>query len=1199
MTPSIKDKSANTDNPPVNEQGYVNRHGFDKLGELITWANVLDERETTRELTFPESVNTYKRMRSTDAHIAAIIAAITMPIRRFKWQIDPNGASEEAVTLVAEDLGLPILGAEGEAIQRRTRNRFSHDRHLRDVLRGTLTYGWQMHEQVAYIDEQGAVRLRKLAARPQHTITEIRVATDGGLMGIKQGYGVDAPVVDVSRLVAYNMDAEPGNWTGESLLRAMYRPWKIKDRIMRVGAINIERAGGIPWVEAAQGANGKELQRAMAFAQQFRVGENAGGALPFGWQLKFAQAAGGNEAAEYVKLQNQEMSRRALAMFLDLGTTETGARALGEGFIDFFSLQLDTLAGEYADVTNEHVIEDLIDWNFSIDENAPRLVYDRSPDPELAVEDLSSLVTSGLIVVDNDLEDSIRGKYRLPEAVRVEAAPVNAPAYGYDLDNPILKIDDRRAQLGLPPREDGLGNMTVPEFLSMIKKQEAAATPDTPEQQATAALGSDFVAAAKARVERHTDTVSEAVYAAADPNERVKLPARKLRRQPNEHEIKAALDLEAIDAAWTDALDALLAKWKAIRAEQIDAIVAQVEATSSIADLASIEIETRGVRELEEAMISLVAEGVDQAQAEAAEQGVTLSEPEVEAIADEIEERAAVIASMLTDELRNAGIRRAQSIASGDFDADVVAAETRAHLEALKEGWLETQLGGALSNAMNTGRAAAMETGEDAVEEYRSTALLDANTCGPCRNNDNRVYAKLADALKDYPTGPYKRCEGGLKCRCFVYGVYAEEINVGDEVAAAKETPAQAAARKARKYVRNNAGQFGTKDIRIKGMQDRVSKNRGRKDAPKVDAPKVDRGKPAANLRNDKGFFVLDTSELPKVAPRDTDPGPLEAHGGTPNAAYNDKRLKALGFDSTFPPDPDEWTQEAFADERFYGPPEPGKKPSFNSHLAYGGYNSQGTFVVEDPARAKLHNDILLHFLAGKTPPPKGKARATIMSGGSGAGKGSVERNAYDADEKAIIANSVTIDPDAIKELLPEFRAMVVGGDGAAAAFVHEESSMLAKTLGKLARERGYNVLYDGTANSPNPGKTVDLIKSLKAEGYEVHVNMVDLPTEIAVERAITRAFGDGDTRAGSGRMVPSDMVREIHGNATFNHFVWRNTPEIDSFRVWDTNVGIDDVPPLIASGGGGKIEIHDQAGYDRLMEKARTENVGGRALPT
>ncbi len=1236
-----------TPKPPTAEQGIVTHLGTDANG-LISWAGVVDERETNRELTFPNSVHTYRKMRSTDAQIAAILAAITVPIRRFQWMIDPNGARDEVVELVARDLNLPIRGAEDEPKQR-SHNRFSHDRHLAAVLRGMLTFGFQFHEQVAMVDDAGRYRLRKLAERPGHTITDIEVASDGGLVRIRQGYAPDDPTVDVSRLVAYVWQQEAGKWTGESLLRPMYRPYKIKDRILRVGAINIERAGGVPYVEAAQGANQNELKLAKQFAQQFRVGENGGGALPFGWQLKFAQAAGGAEAAEYVRLQNEEMARAALAMFLLLGQTETGSRALGSEFIDFFSLQLDTVAGGYVETTNEHVITDLVDWNFGADEQVPMLTYDRDPNPQLSVDDLATLVSSGMLVVDNDLEDVIRGKYSLPDANR-EAVDAGASA--------------------------GL----VPPLPAAVDESDLA------------------IAAGHA-----------AVYAAKDPNGRVKLPSRPLRRLPNDVEIAAAMDLETLDETWQSQLDKLVSAWQAVRAEQIASLVDQIAAAKGVAEFDEVAAPPTGEDLLRASMIAMAAVGVASAADEAAAQGVSLPDPEAGAIAAHVAERAEYLAGMLADELTIAATREAERVAGPTFDSDAVAASVREHLESLSDSFLAEQFGGALTNAQNLGRAETM-AGVDADEPvgYYSSEILDSSTCDECLDVDGKQYDTLAAAIGDYPTGTYRHCKGRKRCRGAIVARYAEGITLPDVSAARHHGHGHDVSKQAR----NNHGQFGTHDVRLKGNAERKRRNLDRalgKHLEHVGADKLakiddktaskrkanlerakaerdDKGhtptlkkdkdnftprvtaklgrmrdpqdflvyqerngkimvqsqksigefdvatgkgklsttgkhprdlkdasafqfpsefvelakkayeddEPGASLRNDDGKFDLNlaTSKktgklgpapLPKIAPSVNDPGPREARGEAPDAAYNNARLDALGFDPGFPPSKGARASELLGDHA-------------NSRDLYG-HADGDTFVYTDPARIDLHARIIDHFLAGKTK-PKGKPAATFMAGGSGAGKGTAQKG-FDDDRKALIDNSVLIDPDEIKALLPEFRSMVESGDGYAAFGAHEESSDISKRLADEARSRGLNILFDGTGDNKKHDKFYNQLGDIDAAGYDVSVVMVNLPTETAVERAISRAFGDGDSKAGSGRMVPPSMIRDIHGNATYNHLYWRSHPGVARWEVYDTNVGKDEPARLLATGGRGEDpHIIDEEGYNALETKALTENVGGRKMP-
>jgi hypothetical protein len=203
---------------------------------LVPWSAFSDVSEPVPELAWPTSITTYSQMR-TDAQIASLLLAFTLPIRRYQWFIDPNGARDEVVDDIANDFNIPIEGQDPKPATRR-RDRFSHDRHLFHALL-MLTYGHAFFEQVYRFDESARrFRLRKLAPRMPGTVSEIQVARDGGLEYIRQypsgqpGFGartsllaLQSPEIPISRLVAYVNDQEGGNWIGTSYLRSLFKHW--------------------------------------------------------------------------------------------------------------------------------------------------------------------------------------------------------------------------------------------------------------------------------------------------------------------------------------------------------------------------------------------------------------------------------------------------------------------------------------------------------------------------------------------------------------------------------------------------------------------------------------------------------------------------------------------------------------------------------------------------------------------------------------------------------------------------------------------------------------------------------------------------------------------------------------------------------------------------------------------------------------
>lgn len=381
------------------------------------WSNYVDDYEFVPELIWPNSVRTYEQMRN-DSQVAALLKATILGIGRFKWSIDPNGADDEQVRKIATDYNLPILG---EKINKRLRakRRFAFKAHQKLALLAGI-YGHYYFEQVGTIGADGKWHLRKLAERPPRTIQDFRLADDGGLISVIQNISTgtlrsfgELPEIPIDRLVCYVWDKEGANWPGRSWLRELYKNWVVKDRLIRIDAINHERAGGVPYIEAHPGATFDEVRRLNEMASQFRIGDTAGGAVPAG--AKFNIAKGTNSSVvDSIRYHDEAMARLFMLMVMQLGQTQTGSRALGTTFIDFWATGLSTIADWFRDTFNEHVIEDDIDWNYGEDvEQVPLLHYEF--DPELVVQDLAALVREGVIVMDDDLEAHVRKELGLTE----------------------------------------------------------------------------------------------------------------------------------------------------------------------------------------------------------------------------------------------------------------------------------------------------------------------------------------------------------------------------------------------------------------------------------------------------------------------------------------------------------------------------------------------------------------------------------------------------------------------------------------------------------------------------------------------------------------------------------------------------------------------------------------------------------------
>ncbi|TFD80912.1 DUF935 family protein [Cryobacterium psychrophilum] len=396
-----------------------------------------ESHETNPDLAWPLSIEVFDKMRREDSQIGSVLRAVTLPIRGAEWMIDPAGARAEVVDLIATDLGLPVKG-QPPAKAARTRGRFQWGEHLRMALL-ELVYGHSYFEQV-YKPEGDRLRLKKLSWRPPRSISNVQVARDGGLIAIEQ-HGVKDPI-PVDRLVAYVNDREGGNWIGQSLLRTAYKNWLLKDRMLRAQALTVERNGlGVPVYTGAPVPDtasteerakwmDSEKEAGLKLATGFRAGAAAGASIPHGATLELKGVTGKlPDTDEPIRYHDEQIARAVLAHFLNLGT-ETGSWALGSTFANFFTDSLNAVAAHIADVTQAHVVEDLVDWNWGESEPAPRITFKPiGAGHPLTAEALKQLIEAGVINPDETLESFMRAAYSLPvkDTGSEPDAPVNDP----------------------------------------------------------------------------------------------------------------------------------------------------------------------------------------------------------------------------------------------------------------------------------------------------------------------------------------------------------------------------------------------------------------------------------------------------------------------------------------------------------------------------------------------------------------------------------------------------------------------------------------------------------------------------------------------------------------------------------------------------------------------------------------------------
>lgn len=685
-----------------------------ETGVLGPWYS--DILEVIPDLTWPQSVQTYARMRH-DPQLAAVLAAYTLPLRRATWSVDPAGCSDEVVQVVADDLGLPILGADAEPGPARRRGVRWAD-HLRLALL-SLVYGHMVFER-RYEIRGGLARLVNLGERMPHTITAIDLNKDGSVASIQQDV-TGGQKIPGDRLVWYANEREGANWTGRSILRAAYGAWLLKHEVWRVHATSIRRFGmGVPSVEAPAGATPAQMAEAQRLASAMRVGDQSGVGLPPGFKLNITGMTGSvPDALEFVRYLDEQMAKQALAGLLDLGQTRNGSRALGESMLDLLLLSLQALAEEIAvTATSGHpgmpgIVTNLVDLNWGEDEPAPRIVVsDVGSRQEVTAEAIGQLLTTGAISPDPELEAYVRKAWNLPQRAEgpATAPPSTAPAQAS------RRRRTARARAARAAAEGG-----------GLRRQLTLAE---------AASGMD------------PETIQSTWQAALD---------------------KLLEAWTAISEAWRKAIAALVkpavddGDLGALATMTLDTLAAQELLTAAMVDMA-----VQGAAQM-------VAEAASQGIT------VDQPEPDEDHLGAVAAALVKLLAGWLAGAGAREALRVYVPPSDGvpGTSGQEVADAVTAHLESLSDVFLRDQLGAALSTAQASGRFAVMEAAADLDDipdaTFMASEVLDQNTCASCLEEDGTTFETLAEAKAAYANGGFNGCEGGLRCRGIIVAIWDEE----------------------------------------------------------------------------------------------------------------------------------------------------------------------------------------------------------------------------------------------------------------------------------------------------------------------------------------------------------------------------------------------------------------------------------------
>lgn len=731
---TIKD-TPNTDPTPIEvnigASGTIYSSGF---------FNISDVSEYVTELKGDRALRTYNKMRKSDPQVALALLALKHPIINANWTIEPALKSGD------DDKPTP---KEKEAVDFLKEVWFDADFKWESILRQALSFFWagfSIFEKVYTYDEKtGYIKPVTLAQRLQDTIVEWDVV-DEKLIAVKQyisaGKTARQVWIPASKLCLFVFDQEGGDFRGQSVLRAAYKPWYYKDTLERIDAMRIERwALGIPKISQTEDiVSNPNKTQAIEAVKNLRAHEKGFLYVPKGFDIDLLDSGSGKMVDPTSAIQRHDASilKAIMAQFLELGQTETGARSLGETLKDMYLMGLSFSANLVCEVIRTQVFKELVAWNFGADVRVPRLKFSglQPVDLELLSRAYAQISNSKAITMDGKTEDHIREQLGLPSR---------------DMD-----------EVNEDPYEDD--SKVTPE----VKMPEDPEMEDSEEEQTQEPMKNK-----QPRRARFSESISPvAVGVEMDTYIHFWRPLTKNEENVALREIVGRVD---------DTRERLVRITRTARKKVINELLTQAQVAFDSRDpLAAQKMDyTNAVqKELIDDVMPLVKEliefGYDNVVREIAKQqnpkfatGPELTADEVAAIMKKYFKAQALQFSektldIIVDRFR---ISVANAIRSGKFDVSTILND----VEAISENTIRRFGGGLLNDAFAYGRKEAAAEFKKEISYVEYSAILDSGTCDQCYSLDGQRFEfDSPEYLENSPPNP--RCDstasGYNLCRC-------------------------------------------------------------------------------------------------------------------------------------------------------------------------------------------------------------------------------------------------------------------------------------------------------------------------------------------------------------------------------------------------------------------------------------------------
>ena len=691
---------------PTGVTGNRGLYGFADTGEYLAKLDGVANREV------------YEKMIRSDSQIKSTLQGIGLPIRQADWYMEPptdKPDDKEITDFLSMNLFEKMSMTWDDTL-----------RHIEIMYRA----GFMPMEKLYYYSEKyKRVMLRKLDPRMPVSIVEWEFdKKKGGLVGpVQADEDGNRTTLPIENLLIFTTEREGDNWEGTSLLRAMYMPWYIKQRLIKIDAIKHDRYGaGIPVMKVPSSVkNGSdEWADVETLLQEIHACENSGVVEPEGYELRILvpDGDGGTDIMPSIKNCDYYISRAGLQMFTNLGQDKAGSYALSETFLDVFLHAEQAFADYIAGVINRFLIPEWVDYNWKVKEY-PQLKVRQIK--KLNNTTIAELKNAGLITSDIEIEQAIRRNVELPE-----------------MDDEAIKR--REEQLKQPPP------VNEPQKQVPVDEKTKKSTPE--EEHSYANIKRDRSALTGKEITTEEEMIP---------------------------------DLVAMETTLDNNSDDLEATLFTIKQKQVDDLVNQILGGRKVQNLRVIlkkEMYAASLRKYKE----MVKEGRRQVREELKTQGMKLADVTREDLKGFTDDELSILVEKAAGVLTTDLMMHATEMRKAN--PNITRDELETSLRDRAEGVSKLHWSSIAVTAVNGGwgdgrRTEALDLKDEIEYEYYS-AILDGNLCPACEATYNTPGAERHEVGDPTFTAPNPQCYStrstgqGNFCRCFNIYVFNEETQV-------------------------------------------------------------------------------------------------------------------------------------------------------------------------------------------------------------------------------------------------------------------------------------------------------------------------------------------------------------------------------------------------------------------------------------